>query len=144
MNASSKKWYESNKDTHAELTALWRMNNESKMREYRVKRKLTHAERDREVIKAWKTINREKVASYTAKRREMEKKATPEWANLEDMAMWQDVANVLSRSGVPFEVDHIVPIVSDKVCGLHWEGNMQVLPRYINIAKQNRYWPDMP
>lgn len=42
------------------------------------------------------------------------------------------------------EVDHIVPITSDLVCGLHCIDNFQMLTREENASKGNRYWPDMP
>lgn len=41
-------------------------------------------------------------------------------------------------------VDHIVPIKSQIVCGLHNEFNLQVIPSRDNRAKSNRYWPHMP
>lgn len=44
----------------------------------------------------------------------------------------------------PSEVDHIVPLTSDLGCGLHWEGNLQVIPAAANLAKKNFWWPDMP
>jgi len=38
----------------------------------------------------------------------------------------------------PHHVDHIVPLVSQLVCGL------QILDAKANIEKGNRSWPDMP
>ena len=40
-------------------------------------------------------------------------------------------------------VDNIVPLKSAIVCGLHWEGNLQLLTSVENIKKGNRTWPDM-
>lgn len=42
------------------------------------------------------------------------------------------------------EVDHIVPIKSDIVCGLHCIDNFQLMTREDNARKGNRFWPDMP
>lgn len=41
------------------------------------------------------------------------------------------------------EVDHIVPLNSDMVCGLHCIDNFQFLTREENARKSNKYWPDM-
>jgi 5-methylcytosine-specific restriction endonuclease McrA len=45
---------------------------------------------------------------------------------------------------VKHEVDHIVPLKSPLVCGLHVEHNLQVIPATQNRRKHNRVWPDMP
>ncbi|GAA0586444.1 hypothetical protein ACFQH5_20410 [Halomonas salifodinae] len=39
-------------------------------------------------------------------------------------------------TGIKFEVDHIIPIVSDEVCGLHWYGNWQLIPMKLNRMKR--------
>lgn len=46
--------------------------------------------------------------------------------------------------GEEWAVDHIVPLKSPIVCGLHNEYNLAVITRSANSSKRNRHWPDMP
>jgi hypothetical protein len=52
------------------------------------------------------------------------------------------LATIFNRTGMNLQVDHIVPLQSDLVCGLHCEANLQLLPASDNISKGNRHWPD--
>ena len=82
---------------------------------------------------------------YCADRYANKVSATPKWANKFFMEEIYRLAAIRSSAvGVPFEVDHIVPLKSELVCGLHWEGNMRVIPMVENCIKGNRWWPDMP
>ena len=65
--------------------------------------------------------------------------ATPQWANRELIKMWYEVAAVLRRSGVNFQVDHIVPLAGENVCGLHTHDNLQILTKAENVRKKNRF-----
>ena len=47
-------------------------------------------------------------------------------------------------TGVPWHVDHQVPLQSEFVCGLHCAANLQVITGAENNRKRNHYWPDMP
>lgn len=40
-------------------------------------------------------------------------------------------------TGVKHHVDHIIPLQSDVVCGLHVENNLRVIPATMNIRKSN-------
>ena len=86
----------------------------------------------------WTRANRDKRRASTAKRKAAKIRATPRWADLKRIAAFY--ANVPDGH----DVDHIVPLVSPLVCGLHCEANLQYLPSSENQSKRNFRWPDMP
>lgn len=87
----------------------------------------------------WKQNNKNKLAFYTAKRRASEKNATPLWADINKIQEFYDTANGLSMlTGIWYHVDHIIPLTSKKVCGLHTQGNLQVIPAKENLSKHNK------
>lgn len=103
--------------------------------------------RDKRIAKSrlWNVNNKERFAAREAARRASRQMATPSWADeaaIHSVYRW---AGLLSKqSGKKYEVDHIVPLKSDFVCGLHVQHNLQILPKSENVSKLNRRWPDMP
>ena len=77
-------------------------------------------------------------AMESAKKKARRLQATPKWIDVEA------VRRIYNECPPGHDVDHIIPLTSPKVCGLHWEGNLQYLPKSVNQSKKNRYWPDMP
>lgn len=72
-------------------------------------------------------------------------RAVPEWRNKFFIAEIYDLAAMRTKAtGIEWHVDHVVPLRSSLVCGLHVETNLQVVPAALNWSKGNRAWPDMP
>jgi hypothetical protein len=92
--------------------------------------------------KLWAIDNPVKVRARCARRRAFKKLATPQWLTekmMSDIDQFYWMANELSKvTGVKYEVDHIVPLVSNKVCGLHVPWNLQLLSDSENRSKSNR------
>jgi len=68
----------------------------------------------------------------------------PAWADTKIMLQIYKTAKKLRKMGHAVEVDHIVPITSKLVCGLHCEDNLRIVNRELNRHKSNHHWPDMP
>jgi hypothetical protein len=96
-------------------------------------------------LAVWKKANADKCNASNSARRAAKLSATPVWADLVEIDKMYALATAMTKSsGVYWHVDHIVPLRSDLVCGLHVHHNMQVFLGADNCSKGNRHWPDMP
>ncbi len=85
-------------------------------------------------------VRKAKCRAYGSKRRANKIRATVPWANHEVIADIYLMAEKLSSiCGFEYHVDHIIPLNSDLVCGLHWEHNLRVIPAKENLSKGNRF-----
>jgi hypothetical protein len=93
----------------------------------------------------WAKKNPEKVRLRRSEYRAKQRNAIPAWANREKiLEFYREAQRRTAEFGIKYSVDHIVPLKSDVVCGLHCETNLQIITHSENCAKKNRYWPDMP
>lgn len=103
-----------------------------------------HREENRIRKMEWRHINPEKATAMIARRRSKKIKATPKWVNDFFIKEIYHLAAIRTRMlGFKWHVDHVVPLQSKSVCGLHVHNNLQVIPASQNQSKGNRSWPDM-
>lgn len=93
----------------------------------------------------WARENAGIMAARAMHRLALKRTATPSWADFVLIeGLYQESDRRSQETGIRWHVDHIVPLKSLLVCGLHVQDNLAVIPAAENIAKSNRYWPDMP
>jgi hypothetical protein len=92
--------------------------------------------------KTWKAANPELVMANSKHRRSKHKQATPKWLTQEHKAQikqfYLDAMLVSKVTGVPYAVDHIVPLRGELVSGLHVPWNVAVITREENSKKSNK------
>ena len=130
----SKKYYKDNIEKVKAYGLSHRLANKDKINARGLKYYANNKEKVNAANKSWRIRNKGTINALTAKRRALAKKASPAWADKElikDMYIEAKYQNM--------QVDHIIPLQSKTVCGLHWEGNLQLLTASENQSKGNRY-----
>lgn len=120
--------YEKNKDRIIKKVIEWQQNNKEK---YAAKSKRCY-EKTKHIKFAWQALAR------AAKRN-----AVPKWINeelkQEIQKFYIEARSKTKETGINYEVDHIVPLMGENVCGLHVPWNLRVITRYENRSKANRF-----
>lgn len=130
LSVESRAYYLKNADRIKKLSSEWAKSNPDKRKK---------------IAADWHERNRGMKSLWDANRRANEKQATPSWSNSFFIAEAYSLAKLREKvCGGKWHVDHIVPLQSKLVCGLHVEANLQVIPGRENLRKSNRHWPDMP
>lgn len=138
-------YWKKNKDKLSKKNKEWRKVNKEKyiaaQKNYYIKNKEIFYQNNR---KKW--LSNPEIVLEACRRRTAKKlNAVPKWANMKLINEFYLIAKKLTeKTGIQHQVDHIVPLQSKLVCGLHVEHNLQVITQSENSSKGNRWWPQKP
>ena len=122
--SAGRRYYDKNKDL-----VLARANNQP-------------VEQRRAARNAWKGRNPEAVQASANAWKRRARHAMPPWLTDKHKAQIREIylaaRDLTRRTGVKHVVDHIVPLRSEVVCGLHVPWNLQILTHIENSSKSNR------
>ncbi len=92
------------------------------------------------ISRAYRQRNKPKVAALRAANRARRKQAARfTEADVFVASEAYDLAKKRSHAtGISWEVDHVIPLSSKIVCGLHCAANIQVIPASVNRRKSNK------
>lgn len=104
-------------------------------------------ERRMQQSRDWKKNNPDAAALMSrvasSKRNAKKKKATPPWLTKEHLeeikSIYSEAVRLTAETGVPHEVDHIVPLSGKTVSGLHVPWNLRAIPAQEN-NRRPRVW----
>jgi hypothetical protein len=158
--AAKKKSYRlKNKDKVSAYKKEYRSRPEVKELERTAARKYWSENKEKKIQKdrRWKAANPEKykaaVASakrkkpgcstfYSAKHRVAKSQRVPMWFAEFDEFVWKEAAQLAKSrkiaTGITWQVDHMYPLRSKTVSGLHVWNNCQVIPEKLNQEKKNK------
>ena len=136
-------WYQRNKELTKERARKWQQENREKSNEH----KLEWKKRNPENTKKHKDLYREryphKHIAHNGKRRAAKLLRTPKWLTADDLFIIEEAYHLAKLrtevTGIPWHVDHILPLQGKKVSGLHVPGNIQVIPAKENLKKSNKH-----
>lgn len=92
--------------------------------------------------KTHKATNKEYYNVLTSLRKRRHKNATPKWLTYKQKqdikALYMQAMTLTRITTIRYVVDHIIPLISDEVCGLHVPWNLQVITQEENLKKSNK------
>lgn len=105
---------------------------------------VANPEKSKAATLAWQVANPERwkmiQVAAAIRSRAGRFQSVPVWADWKEIYKFYSLAKKLTRkTGIPHEVDHIVPINGKNVSGLHVSWNLQVITAKENLKKRNTF-----
>jgi len=123
------------------IASEWRKNNLDVVNAGQKRRAVRYKTKRKEAQKIWRKENAAKLNAKNMLRYAAKKQATPVWSDIKKIERIYIFAKAKENlTGIKMHVDHIIPLQSNTVCGLHVENNLQLLSAVDNIRKGNKLY----
>jgi len=144
---AKKEWYAKNVESERTKAMQHHYENYEKNKERIIKTvsdwQKTNKEKYRKIAKKCYEKTKHKRFAWQALARAAKRNAVPKWVNgelkQEIQKFYVEARAKTKETGINYEVDHIVPLMGDNVCGLHVPWNLRVITRFENRSKANRF-----
>jgi flagellum-specific peptidoglycan hydrolase FlgJ len=108
---------------------------------------IDNKEKQAEQSKSWRDNNPDLNAAKEARRRSRKLQRTPSWMTKDEESKIKSIYKmcraISKKTGIPHQVDHIIPLQGKVVSGLHTITNLQIITQTENIRKHNKLIEDM-
>lgn len=141
------KWYAENAESERVKAMQYHHKNYERNKEAKIK--LAHKwqsenkERYKEIAKKCYEKTKDKRFAWQALARAAKRNAVPKWIDeklkKEIQQFYIEARTKTKDTGTCYEVDHIVPLMGENVCGLHVPWNLRVVTRFENRSKANKF-----
>jgi hypothetical protein len=136
-------WYSRNTKYAIDKTREWRERNPERKLAYRKYEYAKNAGDAKLAARDYRKANLAKVNHWSRLRQCAKLQRVPCWLSADDkwlISEIYDLAKLRTKyTGVPWHVDHIVPLRGKTVSGLHTPLNLQVIPESVNKLKRNYF-----
>lgn len=132
LKQANKNYYQKNKEERKQESKKYREKHREKYIQYQKEHYVNNKEDYKKYYKEYRLKNKKTLLANAAKYKAQKIKATPAWANL------NLIQRIYNNCPEGFHVDHIYPLRSPLMCGLHVENNLQYLKAETNISKNNK------
>lgn len=98
----------------------------------------------RKAVKKWKTANTLRVRGMREGciHSRVPVQQRPRWGQRQEIQSLYRTARMMRDMGQDIEVDHIIPLKGELVCGLHVLNNLRLCTREENTEKRNSFDPE--
>lgn len=157
LREANRKRYHEDPEKHLMYARRYREKSKHKLSSIRKKSYRKNAEKRRAEAREWGLNNRDainetrrkhymenrhKVRAYNDLRQAEKKKRVPNYYSEFDEFVHSECVSLVDERarlhGFDWQIDHCIPLMARKACGLHTGWNLQVIPRSLNAKKCNR------